>query len=130
MTYFRPTPFTRAFRSLDAFTADVQDVPDTTTKSSSAEEVILNRREEKEEETRLPPAPVIKQISFEQIDFERRPIRVVGHACEQRRRRWNEQRERERDTYGLEYELKILQMKLNWMIFIVFVLAFVLIFKR
>jgi hypothetical protein len=114
MSHFRPTPFTRAFRSLDAFTTDIDVVVEPSPSSSSAPPP-------------PPPPPSTIVMEFEQQTIPMPPTLMstdVNRTCPFRHYSI------EKDTYGLEYELKVLQMKLNWMTLLLFVLVCILVFKR
>jgi hypothetical protein len=117
MMSFRPTHFSRAFRSLDG-------IDDTTTTPTPTPTPTTTTSEEIK----------VPSVIVTTMDFERRPVQMptmscgcLQGACGCGRRRVTTSMN---NMYALEYELQVLQMKLNWMIFVVFLLVCVLFFKR
>lgn len=134
MTSFRPTHFSRAFRSLDAFTTDTPPPPTPPPSPLGTSHSPPPPPPEADEDFIIRKQNVVVIESLPMMDFERRPVRMSCGCSSQgvcrcgiRTSRCGNKIE---NMYALEYELKLLQMKLNWMIFIVFLLVCVLFFKR
>jgi hypothetical protein len=123
MSSFRPTPFTRAFRSLDAFAADIDAAP-VQLGPAEPEPVLISEQQ---------PPPVDRRPDIVIMDFEQKTIRpsppLFGRPM------WNDEtcsccRRLNNDRHDFEYELKVLQMKLNWLMLIIFMLVCYLFFRR
>jgi hypothetical protein len=131
MSSFRPTPFTRAFRSLDAFTADVESVvvvPVSVEPEPQPQQQQPKQQLTTPNDTTTFPTAIIMDFEQETIrSLPPSPSSLYSSSCSSCSSCRRNQRDRD---FEYEYELKVLQMKLNWLMFILFVFMCILIFKR